>query len=406
MGLLYLTVSMNRAICILALLVLPTLGSAQEKAAAPQPVAKSFPEPDFVLRDRDLKPQKGGVVLGPMESDGKGGTKGSFAVYGGSSLIQVGSLSFSDDGKVLAVGSTPGRVDIWNVERQAKHLTLKGGSTLALSPDGRLLAKDGNGIEICDATTGKLIKRIPWSLTTSTPGVQRTIKQLEFNPSGSLLLVSSNGENDLVFSVSSGQLVATLTATQQGQFSRDGAFAVGGNAKHLIEWNTKDWTKVSDVPNGPDYLTRIVAFPEKDLAVVGGPKNARLVHLSSGEEVAKVGPGYTNFAAFSEDGTLIFTYSSGGFGVWDTTGNQYCYKEDLGNGTVALSADGRWLAAAMVNGGTNVAIWDLKNALGACGAPTLATGEHVSRRGGYTVNEYCLDYLMHLDPHDRLPPKS
>ncbi len=355
----------------MALLVLPSLGLAQEKPA-PQPGAKSFPEPDFILRDKDLKPQKGRVVLGPMESDGKGGTKGSFAIYGGSSLIQVGSLSFSGDGKMLAVGSTPGRVDLWDVEKRAKLLTLVGGSTLALSPDGRLLAKDGNGIEICDATTGKLMRRVPWSITTSTPGVQRTIKQMEFNPSGSLLLVSSNGENDLVFDVSSGKLVATLTSTQQGRFSRDGTFAVGGNAKHLIEWNTKDWTKVSDVPNGPEYVTQIASFPEKDLAVVGGPKNARLVRLGSGEEVAKVGPGYTNFAAFSEDGSLIFTYSSGGFGVWDSTGKQYCYKEDLGNGTVALSADSRWLAAAMVNGGKSVAIWNLKSALSTCGVPLPA----------------------------------
>lgn len=363
---------MNRAICISALLALPPLGSAQEKAAAPQSVVKSFPEPDFILRDKDLKPQKGGVVLGPMESDGKGGTKGSFAVYGGSSLIQVGSLAFSRDGKILAVGSTPGRVDLWDVDNRRKLRTLEGGSTVALSSDGRMLAKDGNGVEICDAADGKLIRRIPWSLTTSTPGVQRTIKRLELNPSGNLLLVSSNGENDLVFSVSSGELVATLTATQQGQFSRDGAFVVGGNAKHLIEWNTKDWTKVSDVPNGPDYVTQIAAFPAKDLAVVGGPKNARLVHISSGEEVAEVGQGYTNFAAFTDDGTLILTYSSSHFGVWGTTGKQYCDKEDLGNGTVALSADGRWLAAAMVNSGTSVSIWSLKSALSVCGVPSLA----------------------------------
>jgi hypothetical protein len=71
----------------MVLSLLPALGLGQEKAAAPHPVAKSFPEPDFILHDKDLKPQKGGVVLGPMESDGKGGTKGSFAVYGGSSLI-------------------------------------------------------------------------------------------------------------------------------------------------------------------------------------------------------------------------------------------------------------------------------------------------------------------------------
>src|ERR1700738_5138875 len=30
-------------------------------------------------------------------------------------------------------------------------------------------------------------------------------------------------------------------------------------------------------------------------------------------------------------------------------------------------------------------------------ATTLATGEHVSRRGGYTVNQCCLDYLKHLE---------
>jgi hypothetical protein len=82
-----------------------------------------------------------------------------------------------------------------------------------------------------------------------------------------------------------------------------------------------------------------------------------------------VGTGYTNFAAFSQDGTLVFTYTSSGFGVWDTSGKQYCYKEDLGNGTVALSADGRWLGGAMVNGGTSVAIWNLTSALGVCGAP-------------------------------------
>jgi hypothetical protein len=45
---------MNRAICIMALFTLPALLFAQEKAAAPQADAKSFPEPDFILRDKDF----------------------------------------------------------------------------------------------------------------------------------------------------------------------------------------------------------------------------------------------------------------------------------------------------------------------------------------------------------------
>ena len=151
---------MGRPTCIVALVVFPVLLIGQGKAAAAQAV-KSFPEPDFILSDKSLKPQKGGAVLGPMESDGKGGTKGSFAIYGGPSMIQVGSLSFSGDGTKLAVGSMPGRVDVWDVERRTKLFSLQGGTTIALSPDGHLLAKDGNGIELCDGVTGKLIRRIP-----------------------------------------------------------------------------------------------------------------------------------------------------------------------------------------------------------------------------------------------------
>ncbi len=261
--------------------------SAQDKSVGSH-ANNSFPDSDFTLHDQGLKPQEGRVVLGPMEKDGKGGMKGSFAVYGGASMVQALSLSFSGDGKRLAVGSIPGHVDVWDVENRTKLLSLDGGTTVALSPDGRLLAKNGNGIEICEAATGKLIRRIEWSITTSTPGVQRTIKKLEFNGAGSQLAVSSNGENDVVFSVSSGQLTATLSSTQQGQFSQDGTVFVGGNGKHLVAWNTNDWSKVSDVPNGPDYVTQIAAFPEKDLAIVGGPNSARLVHISSGEDVAKL----------------------------------------------------------------------------------------------------------------------
>jgi WD40 repeat protein len=364
---------MNRTRFVIVLLFLSSLLFAQNQQARMQDSATSFPGPDFVLRDKDSKPAKGGVVLGPMESDGKGGTKGAFAVYGGSSLIQVGSLSFSGDGKVLAVGSTPGRVDLWDVDSQRKFRTLDGGTTIALSSDGRLLAKAANGIELCDVATGKLEKRIPWELKTLSPGAQNTINGLAFNPGGTLLDVNANGEVDSVYDVTTGQLLAKLAHTQRAQFSQDGTLLIGGNAKYLVVWSTKDWTKARELPNGPDYITRIAASPEKDLVVVGGPNGARLLRLSSGEEIARVGSGYTNFAAFNRSGTLIFTYSSSGFGVWDVSGTLYCSRTDLGNGTVALSSDDRWLAAAPVNGGTTVMLWSVQHALASCNVPVSTT---------------------------------
>jgi WD40 repeat protein len=355
---------MKTAGFILIAFCFPVLASSQNASPAPSP--RTFPKPDFVLHDDlGMKEEKPRLVLGPMKTE-NGKTTGSFAVHGGSSNIQVSSLSFSGDGKLLAVGSTPNLVDVWDVEKRTKLRSLKAGTAVALTFDGRLLATDGNGLELWDVASGKLSKTIKW-----TGG---TIQQLSFDNTGTRLLVSANGEGDAVFDIT-GQRLATLTTAQKAQFSRDGSLVIGGNAKHLTVWNTKDWSQVRDLPNGPDYVTKFAAYPEKDLVVIGGSKSARLLRLSSGEEVAKVGLGYTNFAAFDQSGSLIFTYPSSGFAIWDTTGKQLCGTPELGNGTVALSANDAWLAAAPVGGGTDVMLWNVRSLLRACGVPDVTDGQ-------------------------------
>ncbi len=74
--------------------------------------------------------------------------------------IEVSGLSFSGDAKLLAVGSTLGSVDLWDVENHKKFRTFEGGSSVSLTMDGRLLAKNGKGIEIYDLASGQLIKKI------------------------------------------------------------------------------------------------------------------------------------------------------------------------------------------------------------------------------------------------------
>jgi WD40 repeat protein len=342
---------MKVKILILASLCIPFVVLAQDATHTDAPV---FPNADFLLHV-EFKAQEPRVVLGPMKTDGQGKTTGSFAVYGGPSLVQVSSLSFSGDGKFLAVGSTPNIVDVWDVQNRVKIRSFTAGTTVALSPDGRILATDGKGIQTWDLSSGKLQKAIKW-----TGG---TIRRMSFDSSGTRLLVTANGENDSVFDVITGKQIAALVNTQEAQFSRDGLLVVGGNAKHIIVWNTKDWSQVRDLPNGPDYVTRFAVRPEKDLVVVGGPKSARLVRLSSGEELATVGVGYTNFAAFDQSGSLIFTYPSSGFAVWDASGKQLCGTPHLGNGTVALSPNDRWLAAG---DGQDVKVWKVENILTAC----------------------------------------
>ena len=334
-----------------------SLGQMSIPAGKTSAVLKQLPPPSFVLTDGE-KPQPSKVVMGPMHSDGKGHTSGSFAVYGGSSLVQVSSLAMDAEGKLLAVGSTPNRVDLWDVENRKLLRSFTGGTMVAISSDGKTLVSDGNGLEIWDVASGKLQNRINRN--------GDFIRQLVLDPSGALLLVSVNGEDDSVFDVRTGQKLAMLKNTQWGQFSRDASVVIGGNSKQLIVWDTKTWQVIRTLPNGPDYVTRIAAYPEKNLVVVGGPKTARLVRFDSGETVATVGEGYTNFASFNSDGTLIMTYPSSGFFIWDSSGKPLCTTTDIGNGQVALSANNKWLASGPV-GGREVMVWDVSQVLQACG---------------------------------------
>jgi WD40 repeat protein len=363
----------------LAVVLLSGILFAQEQETTPQNSARSFPGPDFVLHDEDAGPhantQDPSVVFGPIESDGHGGAQGSGATYGGSvsvnggaDMVLVTSLSLSGDGKILAVASLPGHIDIWDVENRKKLRTLDGGSEVALSFDGNLLADDSNGIELYDVTSGQLIKEISWAPTESGDKIEGFL----FSPDGTLLDVRGNGVDDKIYEVSTGRLLATLTGTQKAQFSQDGSLLIGADYRHLVVWTTKNWKKVRGLPNGPDYVTAIAANPQENLVVIGGPHSARLLRLSTGKEIAEVDLGFINFAAFSRTGRLLLTDGENGFAVWDVSGAQYCSRARLGNGVTALSANDRWLASAPQGGGTAVAIWNVQTALDACGVPASA----------------------------------
>jgi len=338
---------------------------AQNQPLESKPIV--IPDPAFTLQDPDFKPQAPHTVVKMNKNSGGGPATGTFAVYGGLP-VEVSSLSFSGDGKLLAVGSTPGRVDLWDMEGRRKIRTFDGGSAVSVSMDGRLLANDGKGIEIYDVASGQLLKRIE----RPAKKTDTTIQRLEFDPTASFLVVTANGEDDVVYDVSSGKLLATLTDTKRSCFSRDSSLLVGGNYQHLIAWRTKDWSKVSDFPSSHGYVTAMAALPEKDFVVIGTSQMARLVRLSSGEELAIVGNGFTHLAAFDRNGTILFTYTSDGLGVWDTQGKKYCEKKDVGNGTMALSPDDRWLVSGVVGGRPSISVWKIQDIAKSCSTPSSA----------------------------------
>ncbi len=216
---------------------------AHTHSAVPQQAVNSFPGPDFVLSDASSLP------------------------------VRVSSLSFSADGKTLAVGILPARVDLWGVESRKKLRSFDAGPACALSADGRILATGGKSIEIWDASSGKRIKIIPWKPKTANGAIDN----LQFNPTGTMLGVAVNGEGGSIFEIPSGKLLTALENAQRAQFSNDGALLIGGNAKHLIVWSTQDWSVVRDLPIAAEVVITIAAFPENDLVLIGSGKSARLI---------------------------------------------------------------------------------------------------------------------------------
>jgi len=347
---------MKRFFISALLLVLCSSGSSVFAQSTSANSVKQMPPASFVLHD-DEKAQPSKVVLGPMHTNDKGQTTGSFAVYGGSSMVQISSLAMDGDGKLLAVGSTPNRVDLWDVQAKTLLRSFPGGTMVALSRDGKTLVTDGNGIQVWDVETGKLRRRIERK--------GDFIRQLVLDRSAKRLLLSANREDDSVFDLATGAKLATLTDTQWGQFSEDGSVVVGGNWKQLNIWDAASWKIVKTLPNGPDYVTRMAVSPDRTLIVVGGPKVARLVRADTGDTVARLGDGWTNFASFTSDGRFILTYPSSGFVISDSTGKPICWREDIGNGHVALSGNDSWLASAQV-GGRDVMVWNMVDVLKAC----------------------------------------
>jgi RNA polymerase sigma factor (sigma-70 family) len=257
----------------------------------------------------------------------------------------VEALSLSADGKRLATGADDGVIRVWDLDTGQLVRRIDGliafvmGNSVALSPDGKMVATPNRGpggagpeqIVLFDVATGKELRRME-----AFPG--EPCSRLAFSPDGKMLAAGAWDEGTVrVWDAPTGQVIKT--------------------------WKG----------HGGAGIVRAVVFSAdgKRLVTAGDDRTAHLWDPATGEEVRSFrGPaqaGRTSHddgfrcAALSPDGKVLATGSADGAArLWDAaTGKElHVLKKHLyGVGSAAFTPDGKSLLTGGYDG--KICVWEV-----------------------------------------------
>lgn len=233
----------------------------------------------------------------------------------------VEDAAYSPDGKRIATASDDGFVRVWDAASGAELLRLETGPAagVAFSPDGiRLATADyaAGTASLWDAVTGEKML----TLAGHVGGVNQAI----FSPDGTRLATAGEDGTARVWDLASGDQLVVL----EGHTDIVSTVAFHPDGTHLITGSWDGTARVWDIEDGEE-VRQFSDFTDPVEAVYS-PDGSRLA-LSSGLEVL----------------------------VWDLAEDRELFALRGNTNTierVMFSPDGRWLAAASLDG--NASIWD------------------------------------------------
>lgn len=298
----------------------------------------------------------------------------------------VASLKFSPDGKLLAVGGYR-EVRLIDPSTGKEVATLSGHAdyvrSIAFSPDGKMLAAGGGlpqrsgEIKIWDLQSHQLL--------VTMQGHKDCIYSVAWRPDGKMIASGSYDRMVKLWDVSSGKELKNL------QDHIDAVFAVAfsPDGKHLASASQDRSVKIWDVGTGSrlytlgdalDGLTGIAYSPSGDqVSAAGYDKTIYIWNVGDTEGALKqslIADEESILAlVWSPDGQTIVTASSDGsirFRDAKTLDPQRVIDhQPEWVQALAISPDGRWLAAGRFNG--TLSLYDVKNDKAPAGEWTVFT---------------------------------
>jgi WD40 repeat protein len=285
---------------------------------------------------------------------------------GDTDIALDGALDVTADGRLAAIGSRDGKVQLWDLADQSHPVALgkpfqaadKLIEQLGFSSDGRLLAvgSDASVVDLWDVSD----PQAPRHLATTTP-IGGLAYSVAFQPGGSLLAAATTGGNVRVWDVADAQhphQVADLTGLEgyalTTAFSPDGSMiAAAGAGREVRLWIMAD-------PAHPALIGAPLTGPTNNINMIG----------------------------FSADGTRLAAVTSDGvLWLWDMhdpSSPILLGHMHAGDGilfALSWSPDGQRVAAA----GSAQSVWTWTT------DPTLAAKQLCAAQGtGITAHEWAL----------------
>jgi serine/threonine protein kinase len=282
-----------------------------------------------------------------------------------------GSVAFSPDGKLLALGSWSSHVHLldWATGKEVADLPTAGVARLAFSPDGALLAT------VCENGSAALWDVATGDRAADLPGNRLRLQCVTFSPDGRRALAGGgdwkkNGVNQAVaWDVAGKEEVLKLVGHENTvlcvAYSPDGKLIATGAADKTVRlWDAGTGTNLVTL-RGHQSLVEGVAFVPGGKTLVSGSHDhtVRLWDVEQGRETGRIDamPEEVRTVCVTPDGTTLI---AGGARktlklfdlatrqelatLWGGAGGQKAGMDDLPVAAAPAAGGRLWLVAAVV----------------------------------------------------------
>jgi serine/threonine protein kinase/tetratricopeptide (TPR) repeat protein len=226
------------------------------------------------------------------------------------------ALAFSPDDRLLASGGHDGTVYLWDVSRGTTAVTMRVGkpvTAVAFTLDGnRLLIAAGNEVGIWDIKNGEAI--------STFIAHEGQVRSLALSPDGKLLATGGTDKLIKLWNTSewseTARMIGHMEQVNHVVFSTDGThLASASNDKTARIWNMETHMAEGDPIAHPDVVLRVAFSPDdKTLALAGHPL-VKLWSLTEKRERVTILMGSGEVQFVSQGSELVLASS-----VWDVSG--------------------------------------------------------------------------------------